>query len=701
MSGAANSVTGDAGAPMPFERFHHTTLDRLLAAQASAYPDRAFLTDGDERWTYAQAQTAADSLAGAFRRLGLEPGDRLAVLLPNLPAFVLALFAAAKARLLLVPINVRRSRDEVRLRLARTRPKALIGFSDPENHRGVDHLGMIQELRGEVTELQHLIAWGGQAPGALSWAELVGSQAPAPEPAAQPQDPAAIIHTLGSSGQPRGAVLAHSAMVRNAAQVAEEMRCTEQDVFLGTVPFSNTFGLTPTILACTVAGAELVCLPRYSPGEALRLIAEHQVTVHHGVPTMFALELNHPEFDPARVTSLRAGAMAGAPCPPELVRQVRERMGFEVLLAYGLTEASPSVTMTRFGDGPVTATETVGRPHPGISLKVIDLSGTELLAGEEGELCVKGYNVMLSYWEDPQATAQAVDPEGWLHTGDLARIDPDGPVHLLGRKDEVINRAGFKIHPGMVEMGLRTHPAVREAAVVGIPDALYGEISCACLVLKPGANVETEALLAYAGERLPDYAIPDRVLFFDHLPRSPAGPVRRDYLRERVRIRGRAWKFGKNIDTDAIIPARHCNTADPAELAKHCMEDADPSFVRRMRRGDVIVAESNFGCGSSREVAPISIKAAGVSAVVASSFARIFFRNAINIGLPILECPAAVEGIQPGDELEVEPASGTIRNLTRGQAYQAAPYPEFLLRIIQRGGLLAYVEERLAERSPQ
>jgi len=166
-------------------------------------------------------------------------------------------------------------------------------------------------------------------------------------------------------------------------------------------------------------------------------------------------------------------------------------------------------------------------------------------------------------------------------------------------------------------------------------------------------------------------------------------------------LKGRAWKFGRNIDTDAIIPARHCNTADPAELAKHCMEDADPSFVRRMRRGDVIVAESNFGCGSSREVAPISIKAAGVSAVVASSFARIFFRNAINIGLPILECPAAVEGIQPGDELEVEPASGTIRNLTRGQAYQAAPYPEFLLRIIQRGGLLAYVEERLAERSPQ
>jgi 3-isopropylmalate dehydratase small subunit len=272
-------------------------------------------------------------------------------------------------------------------------------------------------------------------------------------------------------------------------------------------------------------------------------------------------------------------------------------------------------------------------------------------------------------------------------------------VRILGRVDEVINRAGFKIHPGMVEMALRTHPGVKEAAVVGVPDALYGEISCACVVLKPGASVSAEELLGFAAERLPDYAVPDRLLFFQALPRSPAGPVWRQYLRERVRIRGRAWKFGKNVDTDAIIPARHCNTSEPAQLARHCMEDADPEFVRKMRRGDVIVAESNFGCGSSREVAPISIKAAGVSAVVAGSFARIFFRNAINIGLPILECPAAVGGIQSGDELEVEPATGTIRNLTRGEEYQAAPYPEFLQRIIQRGGLLAYVEERLAEQA--
>ena len=682
---------------MAFERFRLTTLDRLLAAQAETFPERPFLIQGEERWTYAGAEAAAAAAAGALRELGLEAGDRLALLLPNVPAFVLASFAAAKAGLILVPINVRRSREELRQRLAKTRPRALLTFSDPENHRGVDHLALSLSLQEELRELEHVIAL---EEGDLTWSELLRSGAAAPAASSRPEDPAALVHTLGSSGDPRGAILAHAALVWNAAQVAENLTCTEQDTFLGAVPFSNAFGFTPTILASTAAGAQLICLPRYSPGEALRLIYEHQVTVHHGVPTMFALELNHPDFDPARVSSLRTGVMAGAPCPPELARRVRELMGFELILAYGLTEASPSVTMTRFDDGPVTANETVGRPHKGVSLKVIDAAGDEVPPGQEGELCVKGYNVMLGYWEDAEATAQVLDEQGWLHSGDLALIDPDGPVRILGRKDEVINRAGFKIHPGMVEMALRTHASVKEAAVVGVPDALYGEIACACVVLQPGATAEVEELRAYAAERLPDYAVPDRMLFLEALPRSAAGPVRRDYLRDRVRIRGRAWKFGKNIDTDAIIPARHCNTSDPAELAKHCMEDADPEFIHRMRRGDVIVAESNFGCGSSREVAPISIKAAGVSAVVASSFARIFFRNAINIGLPILECPSAVEGIQLGDEVEVEPATGIIRNLTRDEAYHAAPYPEFLQRIIERGGLLAYVEERLAQRAP-
>jgi 3-isopropylmalate dehydratase small subunit len=305
---------------------------------------------------------------------------------------------------------------------------------------------------------------------------------------------------------------------------------------------------------------------------------------------------------------------------------------------------------------------------------------------------------MIGYWDDLQATSQVLDDDGWLHTGDLAVIDPDGPVRIVGRKDDVIIRGGFKVYPGLVEMVLRSFPGVKETAVVSVPDLIYGDLPVACVVRQKGTEFSGEDLLSYASSHLADYAIPDRVLFFDALPRRTSGTVRKGYLQERARIRGQAWKFGRNIDTDAIIPARHCNTADPRELAVHCMEDADPDFVQKMERGDLIVADTNFGCGSSREVAPLTIKAAGVSAVIAKSYARIFFRNAINIGLPILESPDAVDGIFQGDEVEVEPATGTIRNLTKGTNFTATPFPDFLQRIIDQGGLLAYVEERLAAR---
>jgi len=667
-----------------------STIGGLLAERANRQPDHTFLVNGNERWTYARAEQQAAALARGLCALGLRPGDRLGIILPNLVQYVIAIFAAAKAGLILVPINTRRNKAEVSARLSKTQPSAVI--------TDADHLPMMRELRLDVPELKHVIALEGDADGAIGFESLLAATAISRLPEIDPTDAAAIIHTLGNSGQPRGAVLTHGGLLQNAAAIAAGLAGTADDVFLGAVPFSNSFGLAPTLLACAVSGAQLVPLSVYHPGEALALIERAKITVHHGVPTMFALELNHPDFRPEKCASLRTGIMSGAPCPPELVTRVREQMHCNVVLAYGLTEASPAVTMTRLDDGPITATQTVGRPLNGVSLKVVDADGNALPAGSEGELCARGYNIMPGYWHDPEATAQVLDADGWLRTGDLAVIDPDGPVRLIGRKGEIINRGGFKIYPGAIEMVLRSYPGVKEAAVVGVPDSIFGEITCACVVRAPGAIFGAESLRAFAAERLADSAALDRVVFFEALPRRDSGPVRKDLLRERVRIRGHAWKFGKNIDTDAIIPARHCNTADPRELAQHCMEDADPAFSRQMRRGDVIVADTNFGCGSSREVAPISLKAVGVSAVIAKSFARIFFRNAINIGLPILECSAAVDAIEQGDEVEVESATGAIRNLTRGETYRAEPFPDFLQRIIDRGGLLAYVEERLAAR---
>ena len=239
-----------------------------------------------------------------------------------------------------------------------------------------------------------------------------------------------------------------------AADIAAILGSAADDVFLGAVPFSNTFGLTATILTATICGGRLVCLPKFHPAQTLRLIEDQGVTIFNGVPTMFAMALNHADFDPRKTASLRTGIMAGAHCPPSLAQRVRDEMGCNVSLAYGLTEAAPSVTMTRLDDGPVTAVETVGRPLPGIELKVIDAAGNTLPPGEEGELCVYGYNVMQGYWQQPEATAQVLDGDGWLRTDDLAVIDPNGPVRIVGRKDDVINKGGLKIYPGMVEMAL-------------------------------------------------------------------------------------------------------------------------------------------------------------------------------------------------------------------------------------------------------
>lgn len=687
------------------------TIADLLALNVERNPDRVFLTFAGQHWTYTQVDAQAGALAALLAERGLKRSDRLVINLPNWPEFVVAFFAAAKLGAVAVPISPRRPVAEVQARLANCRPAAAITYTparQPVGDSAFDHLAMMAQLRAGLPEFHTLIAVGlnQSQPGALAWSEIGQASSPAAAASAIVEsrpasldDPAAILYTLGMSGEPRGVALSHRNLLSNAVAVAKLIGATPDDVFLGGVPLSNAFGIGPTLLATAVVGARLALMGAYHPGDALRLIASERITVHHGVPTMFALELNHPDFGATDLSSLRTGIMSGAPCPPELVRRVQAEMGCDVLIAYGLTEASPAVTATRFTDGPITRTETVGRPLPGVEVRIVDEMGADAPFGEVGELLCRGTNVMLGYWGQPEETARRLDAEGWLHTGDLATLDPNGPIRIVGRKDDMINRGGLKIYPGSVEMVLRTHPKVKEAAVVGLPDLIFGQVSCACIVPMPGQALPTrEELITYCRERLADYEVPDRVVFFDTLPRRASGPVRKDYLREHVRIRGRAWIFGKNIDTDAIIPARHCNTADPKELAKHCMEDADPTFIRRMQRGDLIVAGTNFGCGSSREVAPLSIKAAGVSAVVAKSFARIFFRNAINIGLPIFECPEAVDGIGEGDEIEIDPPAGVLRNVTRGTEYTLTPFPDFLQRIIARGGLLGYVEERLAQR---
>ena len=317
---------------MTFEALHQSTLGELLSIQATRYGSQPFLKLGQDCWTYAEAEYQASALAAGLWKLGLQAGDRLAVVLPNIPAYVLTFFATMKAGLIIVPINVRRHPTEVLSRLTNTRPRALIAFSEPDRYGGTDHLEVALSLKSQLPDLEHIIGFNTLSSRAIHWDELLAYTAPLPVPSLGPRSPAAIIHTLGSSGEPRGALLTHGGLVRNASDIAASLECTPDDTFLGTVPFTNTFGLTATILASTVANARLVCLPKYHPDQALELIEQEDVTVHNGVPTMFAMELNQPGYKPKMTASLRTGIMSGAPCPPELVKRVRKEMGFNLLV---------------------------------------------------------------------------------------------------------------------------------------------------------------------------------------------------------------------------------------------------------------------------------------------------------------------------------------------------------------------------------
>ncbi len=677
---------------MGFDEFRELTVAGVLEKNVALNPDKEMVVFGEDRLTYAQVNQQANALAVSLAELGVLKGDKVALILPNWPEYIISFFAIAKLGAVMVPFSTRYRAQEVEFRLNNAEVTTLIAVA---NFLDVDYLDMIRELRPRLPHLQHVIIVGGPASDeVLAWDDVVNAGMGRRPPAVaidRTEDVFAILYTLGVTGVPKGAMLTHANLVTNATDLAQILECGPRDVFLGTVPIFNAFGITPFLLSSVISQARMVLMDVYRPQVALWLIQEEGVTVHHGVPTMFTLELNHPDFSRYDLSSLRTGIMSGAPCPPDLVRRVWEEMGCDVLVAYGLTEASPGVTITRFTDGPALRAETVGRPMPGVEVRIVDDRGQELPRGEIGELICRGPNVMKGYYRLPDRTEEMLTEGGWLLTGDLATMDENDYVRIVGRKKDVINRGGFKVYPRELEDLLRTHPKVADVAVIWLPDVVLGEISCACLVLKEGQTATRDEFIAFCRERVSDFKVPDKVVFVEVLPRSRSGAVRKDYLREHIKIQGRAWKYGKNVDTDVIIPARHCTTADPKELAQHCLEDLDPDFVKKVQRGDLIVADTNFGCGSSREVAPLTIKAAGVGAVVAKSFARIFFRNAINIGLPIFECPEAVDGIETGDEVEIDPTNGVIRNLSKGTEFALHPFPDFLQKIIARGGLMSYV----------
>ncbi|AGT31801.1 hypothetical protein M493_07580 [Geobacillus genomosp. 3] len=491
--------------------------------------------DGYRRMTYKELVDHVESMAATLASLGIQKGDRVIVCLPNWNEFLVIYFSLARLGAILVPCNPRYGEEELMYILENS--KATAAFLMGE----FGHIDLFASHTGAGSSLNHIFTVRFQQKGCYSFEDLIelGKRLPAAPPVAVDagEDVFSILYTSGTTGKPKGVMLTHQNVIYAAKQAVETMNCTVNDVFLVAVPVFHVFGMVPSILSAVWVGARLVLMERYKAEEALQLIEQEKVTIHHGVPTMFILELNHPNFSRYQLSSLRTGIIAAAPCPEEVVRKIRTQMGCDVVISYGLTETSSVVTITSFDDSDSVRSETVGKAAPGAQVKVVDDHRKEVNIGEVGELACKSPGVMKGYYGMPEKTQEVIDEEGWFYTGDLATIDENGYVRIVGRKKEMIIRGGYNIYPREIEEIFYKHPSVMEVAIIGLPDTVLGEISCAVIKLRPHCMEDEESMKAYITGKVADYKVPDRIMFVEELPVTPSGKIKKVALREMMEER--------------------------------------------------------------------------------------------------------------------------------------------------------------------
>ncbi|CAL9583296.1 AMP-binding protein [Streptomyces sp. enrichment culture] len=514
------------------------TIGANLARAVERFPDREALVDvpSGRRWTYAEFGAAVDELARALLASGVERGDRVGIWAVNCPEWVLVQYATARVGAVMVNINPAYRAHELAYVLNQAGVSLLVASLA---HKTSDYRAMVEQVRSECPALRETVHIGDP-----TWDELIARATPgyAAELAAREallscDDPVNIQYTSGTTGFPKGATLSHHNILNNGFFVGEMIAYTEQDRICLPVPFYHCFGMVMGNLAATSHGACVVIpAPSFEPEATLRAVQQERCTSLYGVPTMFIAELNLPDFAAYDLSSLRTGIMAGSPCPVEVMKRVVTEMNMaEVSICYGMTETSPVSTQTRRDDDLERRTGTVGRVLPHVEVKVVDpVSGVTLPRGEAGELCTRGYGVMLGYWDEPERTAEAVDAGRWMHTGDLAVMREDGYVQIVGRIKDMIIRGGENVYPREIEEFLYGHPKIADVQVVGVPDERYGEEILACVIPRDPADPPTyEEVAAYCRDRLAHYKIPRRVEVLDVFPMTVSGKVRKVELRER------------------------------------------------------------------------------------------------------------------------------------------------------------------------
>jgi fatty-acyl-CoA synthase len=484
------------------------------------------------RLTYAELDAAIDAVAGGLLRAGIEAGDRVGIWAPNCIEWVLVQYATAKIGAILVNVNPAYRSHELEYVLRQSGTRLLFSASA---FKTSDYAAMIEEVGGAIETLERTVfvdrdEWAEFADGAPDREAIAARMA-----ALSFDDPINIQYTSGTTGFPKGATLSHHNILNNGFFVTELLHLTEEDVTCLPVPFYHCFGMVMGNLGTLAhGGCVVIPAPSFDAGATLAAVASERVTSLYGVPTMFIALLDHEDFETFDLSSLRTGIMAGSPCPIEVMKKVVDRMHMsEVAICYGMTETSPVSTQTRVDDPLERRVGTVGRVGPHVEVKVVDPdSGLLVARGEPGELCTRGYSVMLGYWEAPERTAEAIDRAGWMHTGDLATMDDEGYLNIVGRSKDMVIRGGENVYPREVEEFLYTHEGIADVQVIGVPDDRYGEELCAWVIARPDADLDEDAVRDFCRGRLAHFKIPRYVIFTDEFPMTVTGKVQKFKMRE-------------------------------------------------------------------------------------------------------------------------------------------------------------------------
>jgi fatty-acyl-CoA synthase len=513
-------------------------LDRVVARVADR--DAVVSVHQGVRLSYGEFHAAVSEVARGLLGVGVEAGERVGIWSPNNVEWVILQYATAKVGAILVNVNPAYRTSELAYALGQSGVSTLVLAP---RFRQADYLDMLDQVAGELPQLSRRVVLGPDTPpGAMGWEELRAAAGRVPverlrerEALLQFDDPINIQYTSGTTGFPKGATLSHHNLLNNGFFIGEGCGYTQADRVAIPVPLYHCFGMVLGNLACTTHGAAMVYpAEAFDPVATLAAVQDQRCTALYGVPTMFIAELEHPRFGEFDYASLRSGIMAGSPCPVEVMKKVRSELHMaQVTICYGMTETSPVSFQTAPDDPVDKRVATVGRVHPHVEAKVIDPdTGRVVPRGTPGELCTRGYLVMLGYWDNQGATAEAIDRAGWMHTGDLATVDADGYANIVGRIKDLVIRGGENVYPREVEEFLYQHPAVSDVQVIGVPDPRYGEELCAWVRLKDGRTVTGEELRQWCRGKIASFKIPRYWRFVDQFPMTVTGKVQKFKMRQ-------------------------------------------------------------------------------------------------------------------------------------------------------------------------